>query len=114
MDNYIDRQAAIDTMEEYFTRIGKLKRRGLNKGEKAIALDTVEAIKSLPSAQPEIIYCKDCKHFVREDVEEYTPYGYNTHFHAFCDKHWDREQGEYIDVNLDDFCSFAERREVTT
>ena len=69
--------------------------------------------KRFPSAQPEIIYCKDCKHFVREDIEEYTPYGYNTHFHAFCDKHWDGEQGEYIDVNLDDFCSFAERREVT-
>lgn len=64
----------------------------------------------LSFVQPEIIYCKDCKHFIREDVEEYTPYGYNTHFHAFCDKHWDREQGEYIDVNLDDFCSFAERR----
>ena len=66
------------------------------------------------SAEPEIIRCKDCKHFIREDIEEHTPYGYNTHFHAFCDKHWDREQGEYIDVNLDDFCSFAERREVTT
>ena len=59
----------------------------------------------------EIIHCEDCKHFIREDVEEYTPYGYNTHFHAFCDKHWDGEQGEYIDVNLDDFCSFAERSE---
>ena len=56
----------------------------------------------------EIIHCEDYKHFIREDVEEYTPYGYNTHFHAFCDKHWDGEQGEYIDVNLDDFCSFAE------
>lgn len=59
----------------------------------------------------ETIHCEDCKHFIREDVEEYTPYGYNTHFHAFCDKHWDGEQGEYIDVKLDDFCSFAERRE---
>ena len=71
-------------------------------------------IRQLPPIQPEIIYCKDCKHFIREDVEEYTPYGYDTHFHAFCDKHWDEEQGEYIDVNLDDYCSFAERREVTT
>ena len=69
-------------------------------------------INSLPSAEPEIIYCKDCKHFIRDDIEEYMPYGfYNTYFHAFCDKHWDKEQGEYIDVKLDDFCSFAERKE---
>ena len=73
--------------------------------------DAVGEIEQLPSLQSEIIYCKDCKHFIREDLEEYTPYGYNTHFHAFCDKHWDGEQGEYIDVKLDDFCSFAERRE---
>ena len=77
------------------------------------ALELFGNAEQLPSAQPEIIRCKDCKHFIREDVEEYTPYGYDTHFHAFCDKHWDEEQGEYIDVNLDDYCSFAERREVT-
>ena len=71
----------------------------------------IETIKSLPSTQPEIIHCKDCKHFVRDDIEEQMPYGfYNTYFHAFCDKHWDKEQGEYIDVCLDDHCSFAERR----
>lgn len=79
-----------------------------------IADNVIGLLAPVTSAQPEIIYCKDCKHFVREDIEEYTPYGYNTHFHAFCDKHWDGEQGEYIDVNFDDFCSFADRREVTT
>ena len=79
-----------------------------------IADNVIGLLAPVTSAQPEIIYCKDCKHFIREDVEEYTPYGYDTHFHAFCDKHWDEEQGEYIDVNLDDFCSYAERREVTT
>lgn len=69
--------------------------------------------KYIPFTQSDIIYCKDCKHFVRDDVEEYTPYGfYNTYFQAFCDKHWDREQGEYIDIKLDDFCSFAERRDI--
>lgn len=71
-----------------------------------------EVINSQPTIQPEIVRCKDCKHFIREDIEEYAPYGfYNTYFHAFCDKHWDKEQGEYIDVNLDDFCSRGERRE---
>ena len=47
----ISRQQAIDALNEYFVRIGKLKRRGLNKGEKAIRLDTVGAINSLPHAQ---------------------------------------------------------------
>lgn len=62
--------------------------------------------------QESIIHCKDCKHFVRDDVEEHTPYGfYNTYFYAFCDKHYDKEQDEYIEVKLDDYCSFAERME---
>jgi hypothetical protein len=49
----ISRQDAIDALNEYFARIGKLKRRGLTKGEKAISLDTVGIIKTLPSAQQE-------------------------------------------------------------
>lgn len=60
----IDRQAAINALNEYFSRIGKLKRKGLTKGEKAIGLDTVGVIKSLPSA---IVRCKDCKHHIFED-----------------------------------------------
>ena len=52
-DSLISRQTAIDALNEYFERIGKLKRRGLTKGEKAISLDTVGTIKTLPSAQPE-------------------------------------------------------------
>ncbi len=102
--NLIDRQQAIDALTEYGN--GRVVYIGVE--------EAVRRVEQLPSAQPEIIYCKDCKHFVHEDIEEHTPYGfYNTYFHAFCDKHWDEEQGEYIDVNLDDFCSFAERREVT-
>ena len=48
MSDLISRQDAIDALNEYFARIGKLKRRGLTKGEKAISLDTVGAIKNLP------------------------------------------------------------------
>ncbi len=74
--------------------------------------DAIDVLEALPPAGTQIIYCKDCKHFIREDKEEYTSYGfYNTYFDAFCDKHWDNEQGEYINVKLDDFCSFAERKE---
>lgn len=42
---------AIDAINEYFAMIGKLKRGGLTIEEKAIHLDTVDAIKSLPPAQ---------------------------------------------------------------
>ena len=51
MNDTIYRQSAIDALVEYFTRIGKLKKKGLNRGEKAISLDTVGAIASLPSVQ---------------------------------------------------------------
>ena len=53
MSDLISRQAAIDALHEYFARIGNLKRRGLTKGEKAIGLDVVGALKTLPSAQTE-------------------------------------------------------------
>ena len=49
MDDTISRTAAIDALNEYFSGIGNLKRRGLSNAEKAISLDTVGAIKSLPS-----------------------------------------------------------------
>ena len=73
MTDLIDRQAAIDALNEYFVRIGKLKRRGLNKGEKAIRLDTVGAINSLPSAQPEQKVGK----WIRHEDEDGEPYGHN-------------------------------------
>lgn len=53
MEDLIKRQAAVDALNEYFARIGKLKRRGLTKGEIAISLDAVGIIKALPSAQSE-------------------------------------------------------------
>lgn len=55
----IDQQEALDALNEYFCRISKLKRRGLNKGEKAISLDVAGAIQSLPT---KVICCKDCKY----------------------------------------------------
>ena len=54
---------------------------------------SVKAIKQLPPIQTDIVRCKDCKHFESE-------YGY-------CDYYqWNMTGG--------DFCSKAERREVTT
>ena len=54
------------------------------------ALDRAEgAIGNLPSAQPEIIRCKDCR--FNDGV-------------AYCEMH-------YRDVKGNDFCSWAERRQ---
>ena len=110
-DDTISRQMAIDAVEES-RRLNHHK-----DGKEACAHEYehrhfLKILLELPSIMPEIIHCQDCKHFIRDDVEELTPYGfYNTYFHAFCDKHWNKEQGEYIDVNVDDYCSFAERKD---
>lgn len=44
---------AIDALNEYFARIGKLKRGWLTIEERAIKLDAIDAIKALPPAQQE-------------------------------------------------------------
>lgn len=66
----------------------------------SICKDTIEA---LPSAQPEIIRCKDCKH---QEIHEYN-YGGRTYHSYGCEL-----SERYSHVCLDDdFCSRAERRE---
>ena len=99
MDDLISKKAAIDALNEYFSRIGKLKRRGLNKGEKAISLDTVGAINSLPPAEPQIIRCKDCENWDTTWTNDFSP---NYHYCPMVDG-----------VRKEDwFCADAERREV--
>lgn len=58
----ISRQAAIEALRKYFTRLESLKRNGLNTGEKAIALDVVGELEHLTSAQPEET-CDTCTHW---------------------------------------------------
>ena len=64
-------------------------------------LDVMEKINSLPSAQPEIIRCKDCKHHWTHKCMDSMPI-----------ERCDLEQTFYDAEH--DFCSLAERREVTT
>ena len=79
MADLIDKQAAIDAIQGC---------RGC-----------VKALEGLPSVQPEIIRCKDCKHIV-----EHKGYG-NLGESAFtCEGNMDGW------VLPDDFCSHAERR----
>ena len=84
MNDLISRQAAIDAMEQakeqYFDRrviIGKMQ----------------DIVNNLPSAQPEIVMCKDCKKYIDYRCRDE---------HANLSD-WRHE---------DDYCSYAERREV--
>ena len=72
----IQRQAAIDALD------------CINGAE--------EVLRSLPSAQPEIIRCWECKYY--QDNHGGYP-------HPDCK--WDKDETP----DEDDFCSFAERRE---
>jgi hypothetical protein len=58
---------------------------------------TEEVLRSLPSAQPEIIRCKDCKH-------------YKAYYYTGC-LACHLVEGRTVRRDLDDFCSRAERGE---
>lgn len=79
MSDLIDRQAAIDALIEWY-------------GCKPNDIEAFEEIlEALPSAQPELIRCKDCKH-------------YNAGFECLI-------EGYGIERDKDWFCGSAERRE---
>ena len=61
----------------------------------------VDALKQLPPIQPEIVRCKDCKHYGRADKRRFF-------------RGYDCLDGRIASIVPDkDFCSRAERREVT-
>lgn len=53
-------------------------------------VDAIEKITKLPTAQTDIIRCKDCEHYYKGNR---------------CEMH------EYLHFNEYDFCSYAERKE---
>ena len=89
----IDRQEALEA-------IGILQTYKLFAGDDMLLINQAEAqteLMMLPSAQPEIIRCKDCQH--RDE------YG--------CCKHWKGLSMSAIPIATDDdeFCSYAKRRQ---
>lgn len=62
-DDTINRQAAIDAIEQHKTAVleGREWDEGIAYGYAAAHTHLVEIVKQLPSAEPEIIRCKDCK-----------------------------------------------------
>ena len=88
MDDLISRKQAIDMCRKPRMR-------------NADCSDFEMEIMMLPSAQPEIVRCKDCKHYQYADNRAF---GFPV---RRC------EWTGFEDVDEDDFCSRAERREVT-
>ena len=80
-DDLISRQAAIDAIR------GEIEINGYSH--------VVDVLEQMPSAQPEIIRCKDCRYY--QDNNDGYP-------HINCK--WDANETP----DADDFCSGAERR----
>lgn len=91
MDDTISRAAAIDALADYIHNVDKVLGTG-----RLTAYDCKDAATSvfeeLPSARPEIIRCKDCKHYTKPNIE-------------YCELY-----GAMILWGEDDFCSRGERR----
>lgn len=70
----------------------------------ATAKELIQVIKNLPSAQPEIIRCKDCKHYVI-----HTFFG---RAQGWCERLCDEfDKSLARGTEADDYCSRAEGRE---
>ena len=89
MDGLISRQMAIEACEHTFVNNVFVADAVYNQGVE----NCLKRIKELPSAQTEIVRCKDCKYY--------------TSVTAQCEI---RGKGLYLIRGLDDFCSKAERR----
>lgn len=86
MDDLISRQAAIEAIKRAIW-------------DKYTAKDAIDAVCNVPSAQPEIIRCKDCKWYGRADKRRFY-------------RGMDCLQKRIDTIVPDkDFCSKAERRE---
>lgn len=85
MDDYIERQAAIDAMSESLKRVFPEHRQIAEK-----------CLNALPSAQPKIIRCKDCIHHAYDEI-----------FSCY----WCEHPGMAGEVKPDFYCAYGEKGE---
>ena len=113
MHDLISRQSAIDALryaQHRFTVADEAGGMGTVKwSEDVIYFAAAERVLSeLPSAQPEIIRCKDCKHKPSGDATEHDITFPDDKCPCQCEDFW------YSWIPSDDwYCGSAERREVT-
>lgn len=101
MSDPIDRQAAIDALERTKEKDPK---GDIASFYNTITDNKIAVVEALPSAQPEIIRCRDCKHF--EYDHPYVIQGVPVLGHLVCNR-W----GDGCKTDEDGFCFMAERRE---
>ena len=103
MKDLISRQAAIETLRGYL--VGK---RCPDDGTLTCRLIENEVINKLPPAQPEIIRCKDCKHWIPYDWM----FSEVWQSKNIADYPEDEIGCNYCDMTMkaNDFCSRGERR----
>ena len=90
MNDFISKQAAIEALDGEIEITGRTNAEAV-KGYVRLVKDRLER---LPSAQPEIIRCKDCK-FYRQEID-------------MCDEPYSTAHNV---VHEDDYCSRAERKD---
>ena len=98
MSDYISREAAIGAIKElceHYTPTKSVTHPHMDF--------VIEELQNLPSVQPEIIRCKDCKHF--EYDHPYIIQGIPVLGHEVCNA-W----GDGCKTDEDGYCFMAERR----
>ena len=109
MSDLIDRQQAINVIERMRAYIGQNMERAVGAAFIEILDDVGEDIGRLPSAQSEIVRCKNCKHWI--------PYDW-----MFSEVWQSKNIADYPEdeigcnwceaaMKANDFCSHAERRQ---
>lgn len=95
MNDLISRQDAIEAVHRNFDTILDFKSDG-----RTVASCFEDIINALPSAQSEVIQCKDCKYWKQSKTYQGTPLPF-----GFC-------KNNYMWTETDDnfYCGYAERR----
>ena len=111
MDDLISRQAAIEAIGKFSDEMYRTVEMGATFPTRAWFDGMTQAeciVKNLPSAQPEIVRCKNCKHWMpydwmfsevwrSKDIDDYSEDEIGC---AYCD----------MNMGANDFCSRVERR----
>lgn len=71
-----------------------------------------DMVSSLPSAQPEVIRCKDCKHWRQQTNYQGVPlsFGFCESEDMWCSLYGETVEVSHIDTDDDFYCGYAERR----
>ena len=107
MDELISKRAVIEAIEKARANVGHNLERSIGKSIIEILDDVGRDVDRLPSAEPQIIYCKDC-------VKHNKKVGFDENFHTVWKEDacplasWrGKAQGHEFDYQ---YCAYGERR----